>query len=145
MELRKIAESDLAFFTQLFSAYNPENRFIDFYRNTDNWLKLANNENRFALVAVVNDRSVGFADIELDGTGGSSFALGIANASRGQGLGTKLLQAIEVFSEHKGATAIKAGVEVENTVCISLLQKNGYTKTTLEDDVINFKKILLPR
>lgn len=142
MELRAATDADCAFFEQLFSTSNPENRFIDFYRNTEDWLKLTDNEKRFALVAVVHDRSVGFADIELDDTGGSSFAFGIAPELRGKGLGTKLLHAIEAFSKNKGATTIQAGVEKENIACISLLQKSSYTRTTIDDDVINFIKAL---
>lgn len=142
MELREITNSDRTFFAQLFSVDAPENRFIDFYRKTDDWLKLTDNEKRFALVAVVHGSLVGFADIELDGTGGSSFAFGIAPTLRGQGFGAKLLQAIEVFCKNQGATTIQAGVEKENIACISLLQKNGYTTTTIEEDVINFRKTL---
>ena len=41
------------FFVQLFRVDAPENRFIDFYRNTDDWLKLADNKKRFALIVVV--------------------------------------------------------------------------------------------
>lgn len=142
MELREITDSDHAFFTASFGLNAPENRFIDFYRNTDDWLKLVDNKRRFALIAVVHGRPVGFADIELDGTGGSSFAFGITPALRGKGFGTKLLRAIETFCKGNGATTVQAGVEKENTACISLLQKNGYSKTVIEDDVINFIKTL---
>ena len=61
---------------------------------------------------------------------------------RGKGFGTKLLRAIETFCKDNGATTVQAGVEKENTACISLLQKNGYSKTVIEDDVINFIKTL---
>lgn len=81
--------------------------------------------------------SIFFADIELDGIGGSSFALGIAPALRGKGFGTELMRAIETFCKDNGATTVQAGTEGENTVCISLLQKSGYDKTVIEDDVIN--------
>ena len=84
---------------QLFSVDAPENRFIDFYRNTDDWLKLADNKKRFALIVVVHGRPVGFTDIELDSTGGSSFAFGITPALRGKGFGTKLLRAIKHFAK----------------------------------------------
>ena len=142
MELREITASDSMFFVQLFSVDAPENRFIDFYRNTDDWLKLADNKKRFALIVVVHGRPVGFTDIELDGTGGNSFAFGITPALRGKGFGTKLLRAIETFCKDNGAKTVQAGVEKENTACISLLQKNGYSKTAIEDDVINFIKTL---
>ena len=59
-----------------------------------------------------------------------------------KGFGTKLLRAIETFCKDNGATTVQAGVEKENTACISLLQKNGYSKTVIEDDVINFIKTL---
>lgn len=142
MELRTAADADRAFFVQLFSVNAPENRFIDFYRNTDDWLKMTDNEKRFALIAVILGRPVGFADIELDGTRGSGFAFGIAPTLRGRGLGAKLLQAIEALCQSKGATTIQAGVEKDNWACLSLLQKNNYIDTRTEDDIVNFVKTL---
>lgn len=142
MELRQITNADRTFFTQLFDVETPKNRFIDFYRNTDDWLELVNNEKTLALMAVVRGRPVGFADVELNDMAGSSFAIGIAPELRGKGFGIKLLQAIETFCHDKGATTIQAGVEKDNVACLSLLQKNGYAETITEDDVINFIKTL---
>lgn len=142
MELRLVTNEDNVFFSELFEHETYENKFIEYYRNVDEWLKLVDNNRRVALLVVLNDRPIGFADIEFDGSDGCSFAFGLLPSMRGRGLGVKLVQTIELFCKNKGANTIQAGVDKENIACIKLLQKSGYSVSIAEDNVQNFIKII---
>lgn len=141
MTLIPLGADDQTLFDGWFGQAAPENRFIEYYQNIDGLLALIDGETRFGFIAEAAGCPVGFADIELYAQD-ASFAFGIAPALRGRGLGKALLHEIEAFCAAKGKRRIGAGVSEENTRCMALLLRSGYTQAASGDGITEWVKPL---
>lgn len=116
------------------------NKYVRFYLNSSEWLKLIDNKQRYGFAAVVDDKMVGFADIEFLPDTSAAIAFGLAPQERGRGLGKELLSLIETFVKEHGIETIVAGVENDNVACLRLLEKSGFQAVHDEGEVTTLSK-----
>jgi ribosomal protein S18 acetylase RimI-like enzyme len=92
-------------------------------------------ENGFVLVARSGGRAVGYAFVVIEGpdpvwyTGDSHAhlaALSVAEAERGGGVGSALLDAVDAELERRGVEDVEIGVDTGNRVAAHLYESRGY-------------------
>ena len=116
------------------------NKYVTFYLKSSEWLKLIDNKQRYGFSAVVDDKMVGFADIEFLPDGSAAIAFGLSPQERGRGLGKELLSLIETFVKEHGVEVVVAGVENDNVACLRLLKKSGFQAVHDDGEVTTLSK-----
>ena len=140
MQLKSFQPSHINVLKGWFANSHPGNGFITFYAQPENWLKLVDNKNRFALAVTQEDKMIGFADVELEGKDRASIAFGLDPHERGKGLGRQLVSLLEDFAREHGTKTLVAGVENTNTACTQLLEASGFSATHNDGELTSFVK-----
>ena len=89
-------------------------------------VRLGERRGASTLVAHVDERPVGFAIVELFGTRSSLDAIAVEEASRGAGVGRRLLLAAEAEARRRGATELGLVTAEANLGALDLFLKAGF-------------------
>jgi ribosomal protein S18 acetylase RimI-like enzyme len=89
-------------------------------------VRLGARRDALTLVACAEERPVGFAIVRLRGTASSLDAIAVDEASRGAGVGKRLLRAAEAEAERRGATEIGLVTAAANLSALDLFLKAGF-------------------
>ncbi|MFY9228110.1 MAG: GNAT family N-acetyltransferase [Candidatus Microsaccharimonas sp.] len=120
----------------------PENRFIQFYEDTDKWMRLIHDsDDRYGYIVYKDEQMIGFADIELEGDTAST-AIGIKPELRGQGLGKELMKAIFDLPILHNVHKLIGGVETDNIASTRMLLSLGYVQGEDDEGVIEFTRLI---
>lgn len=126
-----------------FDGNAPGSSYIEFYSKPAQWSKLIDGQNRFGFIATNQDRvPCGFADIEILPNHGANIAFGIDPNLRRKGYGRKLLESIEEFCLKQDIHVIRAYVDIHNSGCRNLMNRNGYNEGPTENSMTVYSKIL---
>ena len=142
MRLRNVTRDDQRFFDDLFADGSIDNRFIDSYKNINDWLRQADGVKRFALIAELVGEKIGFVDIKTDGLGNCGFMFGVTPGLRGRGMGARVLAEIEKFCTQLGAKNIYCEIDDRNIRSIKMLDRRGYTVVAQSGGRSQFGKVL---
>jgi RimJ/RimL family protein N-acetyltransferase len=121
-EVRKISEAEQIRIWFLDDAEG--NRRLSSYANPDDWFKLLGPSRHVSLV-VSEDQSLGFVDMELEGSTGY-FAYYVAPNFRGRGYGVEVLRLTIAQARALGLTVLKGGVEPDNAASVATLKRVGF-------------------
>jgi RimJ/RimL family protein N-acetyltransferase len=127
MILKDVTIADSPLFEEWFSHDEAGLKFVGSYRDIEQTLKLVGEHRKFWL-AYENDIPVGFLDLEVDGTRGSS-SIYVAPDQRQKGFSLKLHSALAEQARKLGATDLFGYVELDNEASIRALEKAGYTRS----------------
>jgi ribosomal protein S18 acetylase RimI-like enzyme len=87
---------------------------------------LGERRDALTLVACAEDRPVGFAIVKLSGAASSLDAIAVDEASRGAGVGKRLLLAAEREARRRGATELGLVTAEANLSALDLFLKAGF-------------------
>jgi ribosomal protein S18 acetylase RimI-like enzyme len=89
--------------------------------------RLGERRDALTLVAYVEERPVGFAIVEFHGASSSLDAIAVEEASRGVGIGRKLLRAAELEARRRGAKELRLVTAQANLAALDLFSKAGFS------------------
>ena len=135
IQIRHISENDIEGFHTCFDEVACERKFLGFVaappiEQTRKWLLAGMEQGEIRLIAVEDNRIVGWCDIETNDREGFSHAgklgMGILKEYRGQGIGSKLLK--ETLSAAKAGhlERVELDVYASNTTAIKLYEKFNF-------------------
>jgi len=142
MRFEELSPENASLLENWFEKPIPENRFIQFYEDTDRWMKLIHeSRDRFGYIVYKDNHMIGFADIEIEGDT-ASMAIGIKPELRGQGLGKELMNAVLNLPILRGVHKLVGGVETDNIASTRMLLSLGYTEGKNDEGVVEFTKLI---
>lgn len=142
MKFEPLSSENATLLKEWFIKPIPENRFIQFYEDTDTWMQLIeDSDNRFGFIIYKNSQMVGFADIELKGET-AGIAIGIKPELRGRGLGKELMESIPSLPILRDVHKLICGVETVNIASTHMLHELGYIQGKNDEGVVEYTKLI---
>jgi len=135
IQIRQLKEADVDGFHSCIDAVARERKFLGLVQafpleNTRKWLMAGIEKGEIRLIALDDEKIVGWCDIDLSDREGFTHAgklgMGLLKEYRGQGLGSRLLkQTLSVAIEH-GLERVELDVFASNTTAITLYEKFNF-------------------
>lgn len=130
--VRRMRPDDLDDTLALIGAVAAERRWIraepgfDQERYLNRWRKMMYDESAVLLVAEVDDRVIGFADLHPDKQHGHLLAMFVAEPFRGRGVGKALLNVVLTWARGRALPRISLHVFPHNERAIRLYRSAGF-------------------